>query len=401
MDDGHEEYDDLRRQFRYLKESPDYEPGPRRDLMNLRLTSRAACKAASPLFFQEFDARLPTSEGKLVAANWRQRLVEFSQRPWIEHVKTLRVGTGRAGKSCAVKTAYDPAWGEAFFAAAADAAPHFTEACSALRTIRFDYDFEEDADEIEHERNLTILTIHATLAQSSPTLRTLAITLPFTSHFGSLYEEISRTPSSQALLSRLENLSVECSNFYSPAGTGLWRFLQLVPGVKALAIRMTHIVDFPYLSTVSFTSLRELHLEYVKISGKKLGQVAQESAHSLREIRFNFVELTSGTWAGAFQAFSELPSLLDFRMDTCYYLGAENSFLDRLTLHEEHGTAFLESKHRQDYDALRELRRHVNALRAARALEPYVEAEYLYRPTPRVLERNYADDDDPWAFGVG
>lgn len=398
------EHFDSRHDLEFLDVVPSYERDTKRDLKNLRLASQTTCEAATPYFFRDFDARTPVCRDT-TAAEWRQTLLGFSERPWLKYVRTLKIGTRDRNEAFGLPDTARSGLRDRCLVAYAYAIPAFARNCSALQAIRAQIDtahvgFTADG-EPGWQRDLLLLTIANTLRECPRTIASLEISLPLTLDFQMLRRWIVKTPALLDLISQLASISLTVNDATGHGGVrywetsesenqrqypnqqyqaGLWDFVQLVPIPSALAIQCTHICDFTRLSHTSFKKLQELKLFRVEISSNTMERVVRESSTSLRAIELDFVELTSGTWSAVLTTLCSLPDLLHCYVDSCGYsaTGTSSHFRRPLLPEPDDPEAIETLNVRQDSAALGAVQRHVNSLRKRRSLEQYSEYEYRY-----------------------
>ncbi|KAK3617015.1 hypothetical protein LTR22_026876 [Elasticomyces elasticus] len=402
--DQRDDYFDSRHHSLLLDVVPSYGRHSLRDLKNLRLASKTTCKAASPYFFQDFDARTPVRASTL-ATEWQHTLLGFTEKPWLRYVRTLKIGTRDTAGVFSPRGASRGASRDRFLVACAYAVPAFVRNCSALQAIRVEVDATDvgfTADkEPNWQRDLLLLMILNALRECSRTIASLEISLPLTADFRTLHYSIIKTPALLTLLSKITSTSLTINDATGLGGVrywitsesgnqreypnqqyqaGLWDFTQLMPALHALSIQCTHMCDFTRLSHTSFQGLEELKLTRVEVSSSRFGDIVQKSSVTLRSIELYLVELTSGTWSEVLISFCGLSGLLQLSVQSCGYsaTGTSSHFRPGLEPEPDNPRAIETHNGGQDLAALGAVQRYVNSLRKEKFLEQYDEHNYRY-----------------------
>lgn len=139
------------------------------------------------------------------------------------------------------------------------------------------------------------------------------------------------------------------------------------------------------MQLASSARLSSLCLRGVRVSSQTIASLVEQCWENLGRVRFDLVELESGTWEGILNYISRLPQLHYFYVDTCGYSPSGSSRhlrsrrgLSRLRLPPPESRVAFESKHDNDWPAYAHIQRRVSANRKAMGLEPMDGDRYLY-----------------------
>lgn len=290
---------------RYVCPLPTVSPpgSRRRSMAQIRLVNRAFHDIATPRLFRNFDARFSPSSSD-GPRRWASKLLDLSESPLADHIKTLEIGFARAW---VYHNNPSP-----FLMEAAFAIPTLMRACNQLRVLSISGSVRTSVlrvDQDEQYYDIFMKTIEVTLRSFSrnsfhATLDTLEMRLP-------LAYDYARLATSLAPVSSIQHLEIAISDASGSGGgrfdyggdshrhrshpnrahtAGFWNFITTIAAnLQSLCIACTHVLDLDLLPIDDLDCLRELVLRRVQMSQRKFVHFTTQNASSLRAIELDRV----------------------------------------------------------------------------------------------------------------
>ena len=381
-------------------------------LAEMRLVSKALCRAASPMLFQHIVA--------LFCLYWPEFTVDdirdLCNSSYASHVRHLQIGLGHF-------TDYDLLEAWAYLEELAASLPTLLSKLPNLYSVSFELDefLSLNSDLIEAGRQFASAVASTLHSTDLPNLRKLKIHLPLTHSFRYLFptNNMSSHLSVAAKCQRLRHMCLTVTRRTSLLGDhlkegrilpedaalpnenfagNLFQLLEAAENLEALRIGCTNPLDF---DRITFPlRLRTVVLSRLILTSNSLSSILGNS-HAIRWVKLNRVQLKSGTWRDVLMTLSQSPpkQLLKFSMRTCGYSSTgESADLRNHVLRDRrrYDAVSIETKSESDLPALHCLQRIASKNRAALGLsanfETAMERDLGFESEPEELLLSIQDD---------